>query len=70
MTIWVASGKDIGLELLDVYEDGGPKHWSFQVHCPKGHSELLISEYGPVVVWVNVSIVLIPLFWIDVPTSS
>ena len=40
------------------------------IHRPKGCSKLLVGKDGPVVIWVNTSIVLIPLFRIDVPTSS
>ena len=38
--------------------------------CPEGHSELFLYKYWLEVVRIDVSVVLIPLFGIDVPASS
>ena len=35
----------------------------------KGQSQLLVSEYGPQVLWVDTDVVATPLFWVNVPTA-
>ena len=35
----------------------------------KGQSQLLISEYGPQVLWVDTGVVTTPLFWVNVPMA-
>jgi hypothetical protein len=56
--------------LLDVEEYGGPEQRSFKIRRPEGRSELLVGKDGPIIVRVNSSVVLIPLFGVDVPSSS
>ena len=36
----------------------------------KGQCQLLGSEHRSVVLWVHSGVVAIPLFWVDVPSSS
>ena len=41
-----------------------------EVCSSKGRCQLLGSEHRSVVLWVYSGVVAIPLFWVDVPSSS
>jgi len=62
--------KNVFVELFHIDEDGSVDCRSQENGCPKGGHELFLSEHGSEIVWVDPSVVPIPLFWVDVPTSS
>jgi len=64
------SCKNVFLELFHVDKDGSTDCQSKENGCPKGGHELFLGEHGSEVVWVDPSIVPIPLFWVDIPASS
>ena len=63
-------GENIVVEGFHIEESASPEDWSCEVGCSKGCSELLLCEYGMEIMRVDTSVVLIPLFGIDVPASS
>ena len=64
------SCEDVFVELFHVNKDGSVDCQSEENDFPKGGCELFLGEHGPEVVWVDPSIVPIPLFWVDVPALS
>jgi len=58
------------VELFHINKDGSTDCRSEENGCPKGGHELFLGEHGSEVVWVDLSVVPIPLFWVDVPASS
>jgi len=64
------SCENVFMELFHIDEDGSTDCQSEENGCPKEGHELLLGEHGLEVVWVDLSIVPIPLFWVDVPASS
>ena len=58
------------MEVLEIEQGAGSENRVLEVSSPKGRSELILCEYWPEVVGINSSVVLIPLFGIDVPASS
>jgi len=63
-------GEDIIVEGFHIEESASPEDWSCKVGCLEGCSELLLRDYGAEIMRVDTSIVLIPLFGIDIPASS
>ena len=63
-------GENIVVEGFHIEESASPEDWSCEVGCSEGCSELLLHEYGAEIMRVDVSVVLIPLFGIDVPAPS
>ena len=64
------SRADIRVELFDVHQGHGLEYQSKECCCSEGQCQLLISEDRMEIVRVNGGIVAIPLFWVDVPSSS
>ena len=64
------SGEDIIMEVLHIEEGASLKYWSCEICCPEGRSELFLHKHWPEIVRVDMSVVLIPLFGINVPASS
>jgi len=64
------SCENVFVELFYIDEDGSVDCRSKENGCPKGGRELFLGEHGSEVVWVDPSVVPIPLFWVDVPASS
>ena len=64
------SCENVFVELFHIDEDGSMDCQSEENGCPKGGCKLFLGEHGSEVVWVDLSIVPIPLFWVDVPASS
>ena len=64
------SCENVFVELFHIDEDGSVDCRRKENGCPKGGRELLLGEHGSEVVWVDPSVVPIPLFWVDVPASS
>ena len=62
--------EDVIVEVLHVEHGGSPEYWSCKVCCLEGHSKLFLHKHWPEIVRVDASVVLIPLFGIDVPASS
>jgi len=64
------SCENVFVELFHIDEDGSADCRSKEDGCPEGGRELFLGEHGSEVVWVDPSVVPIPLFWVDVPASS
>jgi len=64
------SCKNVFVELFHIDEDGSTDCRTEENGCPKRGRELFLGEHGLDVVWVDPSIVPLPLFWVDVPASS
>jgi len=64
------SCENVFVELFHIDEDGSMDCWSKENGCPEGGRELFLGEHGLEVVWVDLSVVPIPLFWVDIPASS
>ena len=62
--------ENVFMELFHIDEDGSMDCRSEEDGCPKGGRELFLGEHGSEIVWVDLSVVPIPLFWVDVPASS
>ena len=63
-------GENIIVEGFQIEESASTEDRSCEVDCSEGRSELLLCEYGVEIMRVDASVVLIPLFGIDVPASS
>jgi hypothetical protein len=63
-------GKDVIMEVLNVKQGASLEEQSCKVDCSEGYSELFLGENQLEVVRVDTSIVLIPLFGVDIPVSS
>jgi len=59
------SCENVFVELFHIDEDGSADCWSEENGCPKGGRELFLGEHGSEIVWVDLSVVPIPLFWVD-----
>jgi len=64
------SCENVFVEVFHINEDGSADCWSEENGCPEGGRKLFLGEHGSEVVWVDPSVVPIPLFWVDVPASS
>jgi len=64
------SCENVFVELFHIDEDGSADCQSEENGCPKGGRKLFLGEHGSEIVWVDPSVVPIPLFWVDVPVSS
>ena len=64
------SEEDVVVKVLHVEQGASPEDWSRKACCPKGHSKLFLHKHWPEIVRIDMSVVLIPLFGIDVPVSS
>ena len=58
------------MEVLYVEQDASLEHWSCEVSGMEGCSELFLHKDQMEIMRVDISIVLIPLFGIDIPASS
>ena len=58
------------MEVLYVKQDASLEHWSCKVSGTEGCSELFLCKDWPEIMRADTSIVLIPLFGIDIPASS
>jgi hypothetical protein len=58
------------VELFGVHDQSCAEHWSCQCTSSEGRSELLWGEDWTEIVGISSSVVLIPLFGVDVPASS
>ena len=58
------------MEVLYVKQDASLEHWGCKVSGVKGCSELFLCKDRLEIIRVDVSIVLLPLFGIDVPAPS
>ena len=63
-------GEDIIVEGFHIKESASLEDQSCEVGCSEGCSELLLCEYRAEIMRVDASVVLIPLFGIDIPVSS
>ena len=64
------SGEDVIVKVLHVEQGASPEDWSCKACCLKGHSKLFLCKHWLEIVRIDTSVVLIPLFGIDVPVSS
>ena len=58
------------MELLNIEEGACSENQSSEVGSSQGQSELFLCKDWMEVVWIDASVVLIPLFGVDVPVSS
>ena len=58
------------MEVLHIKHGASPEYQSCEICCPEGCSKLFLHKHWPEIVRVDASVVLIPLFGIDVPASS
>jgi hypothetical protein len=63
-------GEYVVMEVLNVEQGASLEDRSCEVGCSEGRSELFLGENQLEVVRVDASVVLIPLFGVDVPASS
>jgi len=64
------SCENVFVELFHIDEDGSADCRSEENGFPKGGHKLFLGEHGSETVWVDPSVVSIPLFWVDIPASS
>ena len=58
------------MKLLNVHNDTSTKDRTFKESSEEGSGELFLSEDWEEIVWIKTGISSIPLFRIDVPSSS
>jgi hypothetical protein len=63
-------GEDVAMELFYVHYGDGAESRGEEVGCPEGRRELFLREYRTEIVRIGSSVVPIPLFSVDVPSSS
>ena len=64
------SEEDVVVEDLHIKQGATPEYWSCKICCLEGCSKLFLHKHWPEIVRIDTSVVLIPLFGIDVPVSS
>ncbi len=58
------------MELINVHYSTGTEGRAFKESSTEGSGELFLSEYRAEIVRIDCCVLTIPLFWIDVPSSS
>ncbi len=58
------------MELINVHYSTGTEGRAFKESSMEGSGELFLGEYRTEIVRIDCCILTIPLFWIDVPSSS
>ena len=58
------------MKTFDVHECTGLEYRSLEVGCTKGVGELFHGEHQLEVLWVDLGEAPIPLFGVDIPSSS
>ncbi len=58
------------MELVDVHYSTSTEGRAFKKSSMERHRELFLSENRPEIVRVDCCVLTIPLFWIDIPSSS
>jgi len=58
------------LKPFSIHDERSTEDWIDRVGSSEGRCQLLRSEYRAIILWIDTGIVAIPLFKIDVPSSS
>jgi hypothetical protein len=61
---------DIGMEGVQVDNYGSTENYLFEISRSERCRKLIGAENGTEILRINVGVPLIPLFWVDVPSSS